>query len=86
MLQTARDRRTVHCRHLLDHELKREQAAASKAEGEPPSAGLAGPLLAGSVGEVEVEGLEHPLRAQDEDETVVRAEVPALVPSLASNL
>jgi hypothetical protein len=47
--------------------LKREEAAASQAEGEPPSAGVAGPLLAGSVGEVEVEGPEHPLPAQDED-------------------
>ena len=67
LLQAVRDRRTVHCRHLLDHELKREQAAASQAEGESPSAGLAGPLPAGSVGEVEVEGLEHLLPAQDED-------------------
>jgi hypothetical protein len=52
---------------MLDHELKRERAAASHAEGEPPSAGFAGPRLAGSVGEVEVEGREHPLPAQDED-------------------
>ena len=62
-----RDRLTVHHRDLLDHELKHEQAAASQGEDEPPSAGLAGPMLAGSAGEVEVEGLEHPLPAQDED-------------------
>ena len=62
-----RDRLAVHRRHLLDDELKREQAAASQAEDEPASAGLAGPLLGGSVGEVEVEGRERPLPAQDED-------------------
>jgi hypothetical protein len=66
-LQTVRDRLAVHRRHLLDHELKREQAAASQGEDESPSASLAGPMLGGSVGEVEVEGLEHPLPAQDED-------------------
>jgi hypothetical protein len=68
LLQTVRDRLAVHRRRLLDHELKREQAADSQGEDEPPSAGLAGPMLAGSVGEVEVEGLEHPPPAQDEDE------------------
>ena len=65
LLQTARDRLTVQRRHLVDHELKRGQAAASQEEDEPPSASLAGPMLAGSVGEAEVEGLEHPPPAQD---------------------
>ena len=52
---------------MLDHELKREQTAASQEEDEPLPAGLAGPMLAGSVGEVEVEGLEHLLPARVED-------------------
>jgi hypothetical protein len=47
--------------------LKREQAAVSQREDEPPSAGLAGPMLAGSVGEVEVEGPKHPPPAKDVD-------------------
>ena len=67
LLQTLRDRLTVHRKHLLDHELKREQAAASQGENEPPSAGLAGSILGATVGEVQIEGLEHPLPAQDED-------------------
>jgi hypothetical protein len=67
LLQTLRDRLAVHRKRLLDHELKREQAAASQAEDDPPSAGFAGPTLGASVGEVQVDGVEHPLPAQDED-------------------
>jgi hypothetical protein len=48
-------------------DLQEDRISAPHGEDEPSSAGLAGPMLAGSVGEVEVEGREHPLPVQDED-------------------
>lgn len=63
-------RRESHREHLLDHELKREQAEAGAphhAQYGMTSAGAAGDLLGGSVVEVPTEGIDHPLPAQDED-------------------
>ena len=73
-LQTLRDRlgarREHHREHLLDHELKREQAEAGAphhAQYGMASAGAAGDMLGGSVVEVPTEGVEHPSPARDED-------------------
>ena len=67
LLQTLRNRLAVHRKHLLDNELKREQALASRGEDEPPSAGVAGATLNAQVGEVQTERVEHPVPAQNED-------------------
>ncbi|MBW8741854.1 MAG: hypothetical protein ACJ747_11855 [Gaiellaceae bacterium] len=64
LLQRWRDRRATHRQHLLEHELRREQAHSGIA---PSATGAAGPLLGGRVGEVESVGSDHPLAARDEE-------------------
>lgn len=73
-LGTLRDRlaarRERHREHLLDHELKREQAEAGAPHHEQygtTSSGAAMDVLGGSVVEAQSEGIDHPLPAQDED-------------------
>jgi len=73
-LQTVRDRlaarREIHREHLLDHELKREQAEAGAphhSQYGTTSSGAGMDLLGAAVVEGQTEGIDHPLPAQDED-------------------
>jgi hypothetical protein len=73
-LQTLRDRlaarRERHREHLLDRELRREQAEAGAphhSQYDTTSSGVAMDLLGSSVVEGPTEGIDHPLPAQDED-------------------
>ena len=73
-LQTLRDRlgarRKHHREHLLDRELKREQAEAGAphhSQFDTTSSGVSGDILGASVLQGQTESIEHPLPAQDED-------------------
>ena len=73
-LQTLRDRlatrRETHREHLLDRELKREQAEAGAphhSRYDTSSSGAAMDLLGAPVIEAQTSGIDHPLPAQDED-------------------